>query len=58
MMSNNHWNPKVIDNVISNKEGWYDLILDIAHGIINSPFDKFREYKYLEPLPDNLIQRN
>ena len=58
MTSDKHWDPKVMDNIISNKADWYDAISDIAHGIINSPFDEFGEYKYLEPLPNNTIQRN
>ena len=58
MTSDNHWNPKVMDNIISNKQDWYDAISDIAHRIINSPFDEFGEYRYLEPVPDNLIQHN
>ena len=30
-----------MDNIISNKDNWYNLISDIEHGIIDSPFDKF-----------------
>ena len=56
--SNQHCDPKVMDNIILNKENWYNTILDINHGIINSPFNKFGEYKYLEPTSNQYVNVN
>ena len=58
MTSDAHEDSKVMDNIIFNKENWYNAILDINHGIIDSLFDKFRKYKYFEPTSNQFVQIN
>jgi hypothetical protein len=38
------WNPTVLDNVILDKEDWYNNIKDLHDGLIKTPFDKYGNY--------------
>jgi hypothetical protein len=38
------WNPTVLDNVISDKEDWYNNIKDLHDGLIKTPFDEYGNY--------------
>ena len=35
------WDPTVLDNKISDKEGWYNNIKELNDGFIQTPFDEF-----------------
>ena len=57
MTSDELWDPKKMDNTISDKDDWFDAVTDFEDGILDSPFDQYGEYKYLEtkskdPLPE------
>ena len=45
------WNPRVLDNIISDKEDWTNTIQDLDEGLIQTPFDEFGNYKKREPTP-------
>jgi hypothetical protein len=40
------WNPTVLDNVISDKEDWYNNIKDLHDGLIKTPFDEYGNYHH------------
>jgi hypothetical protein len=44
------WNPTVLDNVISDKEDWYNNIKDLHDELIKMPFDKYGNYHHQEPM--------
>jgi hypothetical protein len=44
------WNPTVLDNVISDKEDWYNNIKDLHNGLIKTPFDEYGNYRHWEPV--------
>ncbi len=45
------WNPTVLDNIISDKEDWYNDVKKAEDGKYDSPFDQFGNYKHREPEP-------
>ena len=45
------WDPSVLDNVISDKDDWQDLVADLDEGSIPRPFDQFGNFKEREPIP-------
>ena len=45
MTSGDHWDPTVLDNVISDKPHWYNDVQDLMQGALKSPFDEFGNYK-------------
>ena len=54
LMSGEPWNPKVIDNKISDKEDWYQTIKELDEGLIQTPYDEFGNYKEREK-PKNIV---
>ena len=42
----NAWDPKILDNVLSDKDDWYNTLRDLDEGIIDSPFDMFGNYRH------------
>ena len=52
------WNPKVLDNVISDRADWYNTLKDFEQGTTQSPFDEKGNYKQrqqivgTEPVPE------
>ena len=48
LTSGEEWDPKVLDNVISNLEDWYSHVAREDDGLILSPFDEFGNYKERE----------
>ena len=44
------WNPKVLDNVLSEREDWPEILKELDQGLIDSPFDEFGNYKKREPV--------
>ena len=45
------WDPSVLDNVISDKDDWQNLVEDLDEGSIPHPFDQFGNFKEREPIP-------
>ena len=43
------WNPKVLDNTITDKEGWYNTMKAADDGLIPSPFDEYGNYRHRTP---------
>ena len=44
------WNPKVLDNVLSEQEDWPDILKAMDQGLLKTPFDEFGNYKNREPV--------
>jgi hypothetical protein len=44
------WNPTVLDNVILDKEDWYNNIKDLHDGLIKTPFNEYGNYCHQEPM--------
>ena len=44
------WDPTVLNNKISDKEGWYNSIKGLNDGFIQTPFDEFSNYRHLQPI--------
>jgi hypothetical protein len=44
MTSDNEWNPKVLDNIISTKPNWYSSVRPPEHDVLTNPFDITGEY--------------
>jgi hypothetical protein len=46
------WDPTSLDNIILDKENWYDIIGDLNSGLYESPFDEHGEFcKHGNPRP-------
>ena len=39
------WNPEVVDNIISDKENWFDTIQAVDQGRLNSAFDEYGNFR-------------
>ena len=39
------WDPRVLDNTLSDKDDWTNTLKDLDDGIINTPFDEFGNYR-------------
>jgi hypothetical protein len=55
--SGSDWNPKVLDNTLSDQEDWYNIIKELDDGLIQTPFDKYGNYKDVEPV-SNLVDKS
>ena len=51
LTSGDTWDPKVLDNMLSDKEDWVNTLKDLDEGIIKTPFDQYGNYKGREPTP-------
>ena len=51
LTSGDTWDPKVLDNILSDKEDWVNTLKDLDEGIIKTPFDQYGNYKGREPTP-------
>ena len=49
LTSGDQWNPKVLDNKITDTDDWVNKLKDLDDGMIVSPFDSKGEYKQREP---------
>ena len=52
----NEWNPRVLDNVISDQPDWYDKLKLLEDGLIKTPFDEFGNYIDREPHVPVVVQ--
>ena len=50
LTSEQDWDPKILDNVISDQDDWYNVIQDWDNGLIKTPFDEFGNYRKREPV--------
>ena len=48
LTSSEDWDPTVLDNIITDKDDWYNTIKDLDDGILVTPFDEFGNYKKRE----------
>lgn len=39
------WNPKVLDNILSEQDDWYNIVKELDDGIMITPFDEYGQYK-------------
>lgn len=51
------WNPKVLDNVISDTDDWYNNIKESGDKVIDTPFDQFGNYKGRENIEEKVIEK-
>ena len=49
LTSGDPWDPKVLDNMLSNRSDWYNIVKDIGDKPYEGPFDEHGEYKKREP---------
>ena len=50
LTSGDEWDPTVLDNVISDKEDWYNTLKDLDKGLIKTPFDQYGNYRHRQPV--------
>jgi hypothetical protein len=43
------WDPTVLDNTLSDKDDWYNIVKEPDDGFMDTPFDRFGKYKHREP---------
>ena len=43
------WNPTHLDNILTDKEDWYNTLKDLDDGLIQTPFDEFGNYRHRTP---------
>ena len=46
----------MLDNVITDHEEWVNTIKDLDEGLIQTPFDKFGNYRKREPTPEQTFE--
>ena len=44
------WNPKLLDNVLTEQEEWPHILTEMDQGLMRTPFDEFGNYKDREPV--------
>jgi len=55
LTSGDEWNPTLIDNILTDKDDWYNTLESWDQGLIKSPFDQFGNYKQRE-VPQEIQQ--
>ena len=45
------WEPELVDNVLSDRDDWYNIICGLNDGLIQTPFDQYGNYKHRRPVP-------
>ena len=46
-----HGKPELVDNVLSDRDDWYNIICGLNDGLIQTPFDQYGNYKHRRPVP-------
>ena len=46
------WDPRVLDNVLSEQDDWANTIHDLDEGLLQTPFDEFGNYKGRTSTPE------
>ena len=52
LTSGDSWDPKVLDNIISDRDDWKNMLKDLDQGLIKSPFDQYGNYRERQPTPE------
>jgi len=40
------WDPTILDNILTDKDDWYNTIHDLDTGVIQTLFDEFGNYRH------------
>ena len=63
LTSGDQWDPRVLDNTITDKDDWYNTLKQYDDGLISTPFDEYGNYRHrtvpeattiLPPIPEDM----
>ena len=52
LTSGDEWNPRILDNTITDSENWFDKIDKLKKGLMKTPFDAYGNFRDREPVND------
>ena len=50
------WELELVDNVLSDRDDWYNIICGLNNGFIQTPFNQYGNYKHRQPVPHVEVQ--
>ena len=53
LTSGEEWDPRALDNTLTDKDDWYNTLKDIQDGLYESPFDEYGNYRHRH-VPENV----